>query len=115
MQAGFLDLYNGVLNVRAERASLIAGNIANADTPGFKAQDIGFSDALSAELANPAAAAAPQFRADATVALNGNDVSLDSERIEAAENANQLSAAATFLHQSTADLITALRPNPSGN
>jgi len=116
MQVGFLDLYNGVLSVRAERASLIAGNIANADTPGFKARDVAFGQALESELANPAAPGpAAEYRADGIVALDGNDVSLDGERIEAAQNADQISAAAAFLHQATADLITALRPNPSGN
>jgi flagellar basal-body rod protein FlgB len=115
MQIQFLNLYNGVMNVREERASLVANNIANADTPGFKAQDVSFDAALASQLASPDAPAAPQYRAGTTVALDGNDVSLDGERIEAAQNAEQLSAAAAFLHQSTADLITALRPSPSGN
>jgi len=115
MQIQFLNLYNGVMNVREDRAALIANNIANADTPGFKAQDVQFDSALAAQLADPEAQATPQYRAGTTVALDGNDVALDSERIEAAQNAEQLSAAAAFLHQSTADLITALRPNPSGS
>jgi flagellar basal-body rod protein FlgB len=116
MQIGFLNLYSGVLNVRQERASVLADNIANADTPGYKAQDVSFNDALSAQLADPSIdSATPQYRADATVGLDGNDVDLDSERVEAAQNSEQTTASATFLHQSTADLITALRPNPSGN
>jgi len=115
MQIQFLNLYNGVMNVREERAALIADNIANADTPGFKARDVSFDSALASQLADPDAQAAPQYRAGATVALDGNDVALDGERIEAAQNAEQLSASAVFLRQSTADLITALRPNLSGN
>ena len=55
------------------------------------------------------------YRTDGTVGLDGNDVDLDGERVEASENADQTEAAATFLHQSTSDLITALHPNPSGN
>ena len=50
MQIGFLDLYSGVLNVRQERSSLIADNIANADTPGYKATDVSFQQALAAQL-----------------------------------------------------------------
>ncbi|HVE21989.1 MAG TPA: flagellar basal body protein [Acidocella sp.] len=116
MQIGFLNLYGGVLNVRQERASLIADNIANADTPGYKAQDVQFQQALAAQLGDgPASGSAPLFRASDTVSLDGNDVSMDSERVEAAQNADQTEAAATFLHQSTADLITALHPNPAGN
>jgi len=116
MQVGFLNLYGGVLEARSERASLLAGNVANADTPGFKAVDVDFSQALSTQLADPDAAPAPAlYRTDGEVGLDGNDVSLDAERIESAQNAEQMTGAATFLHQSTADLITALRPNPSGN
>jgi flagellar basal-body rod protein FlgB len=115
MQVGFLNLYSGVLNVRQERASLIADNIANADTPGYKAMDVSFQQALGAQLGDPSGNAAPLYRSDSTVALDGNDVDLDGERIEASENAEQTQAAATFLHQATSDLITALRPNPSGN
>jgi flagellar basal-body rod protein FlgB len=35
------------LQVRAQRAELIASNIANADTPGYKAQGIDFKSALA--------------------------------------------------------------------
>jgi flagellar basal body rod protein FlgB len=34
------------LKVRAARAELLAGNVANADTPGYSARDIKFDDAL---------------------------------------------------------------------
>lgn len=116
LTAGFLNFYTGVLSVQQQRASLLANNIANADTPGYKAVDVPFDAALSAQLSDPSGApAAPQYRADATVGLDGNDVSLDGERIEAAQNGEQMMGAATFLRQSTADLITALRPNPSGS
>ena len=115
MQVGFLDLYSGVLNVRQERTSLIADNIANADTPGYKAMDVPFQQALAAQLGNASSSSAPLYRTNGKVGLDGNDVSLDNERVEAAENADQTEAAATFLHQATTDLITALHPNPSGD
>jgi flagellar basal-body rod protein FlgB len=35
------------LSVRAKRAEVIASNIANADTPGYKARDIDFKSALA--------------------------------------------------------------------
>ena len=111
----FLNFYTGVLAVQQQRAGLLANNIANADTPSYKAVDIPFDAALSAQLADPSAApATPQYRASGTVGLDGNDVSLDNERVEAAQNGEQMIGAATFVRQSTADLITALRPNPSG-
>lgn len=116
MQIGFLNFYGGVLGVQQQRSTLLANNIANADTPGFKAMDIPFEAALQTRITAPQGAQpAAQYRADAVVGLDGNDVSLDSERVEAAQTGEQLAGAATFLHQSTADMITALRPNPSGN
>jgi flagellar basal-body rod protein FlgB len=114
MQVGFLNFYGGVLDVRQERAQLIANNIANADTPNYHAVDVNFAPALAAALDPSQSASGPEYRADATVALNGNDVSLDGERVEAAQNGEAMLASATFLHQSTADLVMALRPNPSG-
>jgi len=114
MQAGFLSYYDGIFNTAQDRQALIANNIANANTPGFKAMDIPFQATLAAHLTG-ATPPGPQYRASATVGLDGNDVALDNERIEGTQNAEQLMAAATFLHQSTADLITALRPNPSGS
>lgn len=41
-----LDFHSQALVLRAERQRLIAGNIANADTPGFKARDFDFASAL---------------------------------------------------------------------
>lgn len=34
------------LNLRAQRQEVLAGNIANADTPGYQARDIDFSSEL---------------------------------------------------------------------
>jgi len=40
------------LQVRAARAELLAGNVANADTPGYQARDIKFNAALTRVLEN---------------------------------------------------------------
>jgi len=117
MQLNFVDFYGGVLCVGQQRASLIANNVANADTPGYKARDVDFTAALTATLDGSQAAgtpASPLYRTASTVALDGNDVALDGERIESAQNAQRMMGAATFLRQSTTDLIGALRPNPGG-
>lgn len=113
MQVGFLNLYEAVLNVRQERTDLIANNIANADTPHYKAVDVSFDNALASALGDPTGSGLnPQYRQDGIVGLNGNDVSLDNERVEAAQNGQETQAATVFLHQDTQELITALRPNP---
>lgn len=45
-----LGIHESALRLRAERAGLLASNLANADTPGFKARDIDFKQALSDQL-----------------------------------------------------------------
>jgi flagellar basal-body rod protein FlgB len=52
-----LDFHAQALALRAERQRVIAGNIANADTPGYKARDFNFATALR----------------DATAARGGSD------------------------------------------
>lgn len=39
-------IHQYALSVRSKRAEVLSSNIANADTPGFKARDINFSQAL---------------------------------------------------------------------
>ncbi|MET0506742.1 MAG: flagellar basal body rod protein FlgB [Burkholderiaceae bacterium] len=42
-----LDYHGQALNLRAQRQTVLAGNIANGDTPGFKARDFDFAAELS--------------------------------------------------------------------
>ncbi|WP_395344376.1 flagellar basal body rod protein FlgB [Ningiella sp. W23] len=41
--AGF---HHNALKVRSDKMEIIAGNLANANTPGYKARDINFQDAM---------------------------------------------------------------------
>jgi len=41
-----LGIHGTALNFRAARAEVLANNLINADTPGYKARDINFSDSL---------------------------------------------------------------------
>ena len=43
-----LEFYRQVLNLRADRQQLLTADIANASTPGFKAIDLDFGEALAA-------------------------------------------------------------------
>src|SRR5258706_14571691 len=78
--AGQLEHYMDLLSARQK---LVAGNIANADTPGYHTQDIDFQ----AEFQN--AAGLPRtIQVDGLAVKNdGNDVSLDRESRLLAENA----------------------------
>ena len=40
-------IHQHTMRVRNNRAEVLAGNLANADTPGFKARDLDFAEALS--------------------------------------------------------------------
>ena len=42
-----LGIHQYSVGVRERRAEVLASNIANADTPGFKAKDLNFKDALA--------------------------------------------------------------------
>lgn len=46
--AGVLGIHEDALRVRAQRMEVLAQNIANADTPHFKARDIDFRKVLNA-------------------------------------------------------------------
>ncbi len=43
----FLGVHDDALLVRSKRTEILASNIANADTPGYKAQDIDFKQAMA--------------------------------------------------------------------
>lgn len=44
-----LGIHPQAMGVRVQRAEILANNLANADTPGFKARDIDFRAVLNAE------------------------------------------------------------------
>ena len=44
----YLGLHEPALHLRAKRAQVLASNLANVDTPNYKARDINFNDALNA-------------------------------------------------------------------
>jgi flagellar basal-body rod protein FlgB len=77
----------GALQLRSARAEMLASNVANADTPGYRARDISFDQAMQSLLDNHAAKPA----SGKTVALenlryDGNDVDLSQELAKSYEN-----------------------------
>lgn len=112
----FIVFAQADLTLREQRQSLIAANIANANTPGYLAKDIPFEKDLAAALNNPGQApiGTAAYRTDLPTGLDGNNVSLTAEKLESLSNVNAMKAEVTYLHQATTDLIAALRPNPNG-
>ena len=121
------------LSLRAQRQELIASNIANADTPNYKARDIDFASALQSALAAttpPAgvlAKTAPGhiggsgqsgdflpngtpvlYRVPAQGSADNNTVDMDVERNQFADNGLRYEAAVTFLNSQIRGLMTAI-------
>ena len=113
------------LKVHAYRQQLIASNIANADTPGYKARDIDFAAVLKDV---QAAQTKPQLQpikasgADATPfgtellyrsvvqrSVDGNSVDLDVERAQFAENAVRYEAQLTFVSSQIKAMLAAIQ------
>ena len=105
-----LHFHHQALNLRAHRQQVLASNIANADTPGYKARDFDFRAALASAVtpattgATPATAPAspPEllYRRVIQPSVDGNTVDMDVERAQFAENAIHYEAGVTALtHQ----------------
>ena len=88
-------LLTDYLDVQGRRAELVAGNLANADTPGYKAMELDFSDFLerAAHAAlNPGRAAAHTAFADAPLVVEQESATpgLDGNTVDAAREAAAL-------------------------
>jgi flagellar basal-body rod protein FlgB len=81
------------MNLVSLRQKVVAGNIANADTPGFRTQDVDFRSAFEAQLQG----LSPQSHevSDLPTRSDGNNVSLDREARLLAENALQFNLASS--------------------
>lgn len=79
------------MDLLAERQRLVASNLANIDTPGYRTRDIDFQF----EFLSLAPGAKPRViePLDLTVKNDGNNVSLDRETRLLAENALRFNAA----------------------
>ena len=99
-----LDLYQA-------RHTVLAENIANSETPGYRARDIEFADQLAAALTAPQEAGStpepanmkmpmridPSIDRSATIKPDGNSVALDTQVGRMAENAFKIQALTQIL------------------
>jgi len=119
-----LGIHSQALALREKRSEVLAANLANADTPGYKARDLDFKSLLNQNL--PAAVAmertqaghfAPwqllessvMYRNPNQVSLDGNTVEANVEQAEYAENAVQYQASLQFISNNFTGLMMALR------
>lgn len=98
-----LGIHPQALKFRNQRAELLASNLANADTPNYKARDLDFQSALkqaqaprmkltATQPAHLQASAAnsgpvPLYRIPSQASLDGNTVDAEQEQVRYAENA----------------------------
>ncbi len=111
-----LMVHAEALKLRAQRQQVLASNIANADTPDYKARDIDFNAALraaitAAEADMPTSAPAPQllYRSVVQPSADGNTVDMDVERAQFAQNAARYEASLTFLNSKIRGLLAAIK------
>lgn len=126
------------LSLRAQRQQILASNIANADTPNYKARDIDFASALKTAVAQSAGTGpAPasnmaqtqaghfgtgaaggdflpngtpiQYRVAAQGSGDNNTVDMDVERNQFADNALRYEAAVTFTNMQIRGMMTAIQ------
>jgi flagellar basal-body rod protein FlgB len=98
-----LEHYLDLLSVRTK---LVASNIANADTPGYRTQDVDFQFELQS-LVN-GQQAQPMDASGLTMKPDGNNVDLDRESRLLAEDAYRFNMASTLLHGNLKTVLSAI-------
>jgi flagellar basal-body rod protein FlgB len=127
---GMFRFQQAALNLRAARQELMASNIANVDTPNYKAKDIDFASALQGALTGSGqklqvATTSPQHLAGASgesvmgapvmyrkplqPSADGNTVDMDVERAQFADNALRYEASLTFVTNDVKNVLAALQ------
>ena len=102
------DSLEQYMNVISVRQKLVASNIANADTPGYKTQDVDFQASLRSALDGGGSPATVQV-SGLTVKNDGNNVDLDREARLLAENAMRFSVAANLMHSELQQVREAIK------
>ena len=99
MRPEILSIASKLLDHAAARQALIAANVANADTPGYRARDIGdfatsYREGAATEMrrslpghigGDAATDAGRGIRSLTQMSPNGNSVSLETEMVKSAE------------------------------
>lgn len=122
-----LGIHELALNTRVRRAEVLANNLANADTPGYKARDLDFrailaqadgdASGLALDQSNPGHMSASDSGADGELmyrnplqpSIDGNTVDAQQEQSAFMRNAMDYQASFQFLNSSFTGLTKALR------
>ncbi len=120
-----LGLHPQALALREKRAEILAANLANVDTPDYKARDLDFKAVLTQSMGSKAHLERTQaghvdgqnavfgadllYRNPQQAALDGNTVESHIEQAKYAENAVQYQASLRFINSKFSGLMSALR------
>ncbi len=122
-----LGPHEKALNIQAQRARILGANLANADTPGYKARDLDFRTALAqADAAGGASqlrvtnarhlqpegyvfGAELLYRQPLQPSLDGNTVNTQMEMAEFSENAMRYLTSLRILSGRFNKMLSALR------
>lgn len=123
-----LGYHEQSLRVRSQRASVLANNLANADTPGFKAKDIDFKSVLMDSSAQRESGTRLQstnerhfggmqgagqydtlFRTPQQPSIDGNTVEEQIENAEYMKNNLAFQASFTLLNSKFKGLVRAIK------
>ncbi|MFQ5559128.1 MAG: flagellar basal body rod protein FlgB [Nitrospinota bacterium] len=128
LSGGSIDFFKKALDYKAERHNLLASNIANSETPGYKAVDISFEDQMKQVLdakngkglslthekhlngmVSRLGQVTPEFLVDRSAGrLDGNNVDMDREMSRLAENTLTYNAVSQILAKKFAGLKFAI-------
>lgn len=122
-----LGIHEQATLLRARRAEILADNIANADTPGYKARDIDFARMLQGEkpvanglaldtteaghqqpILDPSMAADLMYRVPMQPSVDDNTVEVQQEMARYTDNALHYQASLDFLSQKFKGISKAL-------
>lgn len=126
MQIKSLELHEAALRFRAHRNEVLSSNIANADTPNYKARDLDFAAVLrkvngkgisltrTSELHRSSWSTARsdgelRYRIPTQPTLDGNTVETDVEQAAFAENALMYRASLAFVDSQLRSLRFAIK------
>jgi len=119
-------IHERALQLRSQRAEVLAANMANADTPGYKARDFDFKSVLASEVnASSRVRATHQqhiqpdqemvpasqllYRVPMQPSLDGNTVDSEKEHTAFSANAIEYQASLAFINDKISGIRKALR------
>ncbi len=106
-----LNAMTSAMNGYSATQNAIANNLANIDTPNYKAQEVNFASALAQSVAAgsgalPESAFTPTQSLDPTQ-LNGNNVSISDETLEEIDTGLKFQLASQAATQQFSEIQTA--------